>query len=376
MLDESPTPQQLTTYNFYRGRVALYAILKALGLRRGDEVAVQAFTCVAVPEGVMATGATPVYIDTGTDSVNMDPQDLDRKLTTKTRAIVVQHTFGIPADMEAILSVAEARGIPVIEDCCHALRSHYKGRRLGSLGAAAFYSFEWGKPVVAGVGGSAVINDGDLREQVAKVYNDFSQPAAGNRLRMDVQYWFFNLLYRPSFYWPVRSLFHRLSDLGVAESNYNPVQADGKLADDFRFQMISSVRRRLLRKLDNLEYSTNHRQHVAEKLASGIVHPIYGNVAVPRMSEVVYARFPLWIDEKQQLLLAARKHNIEIAEWYATPIHPLEPHEWGAVGYQAGSCSEAERAARRIISLPTHEKTSPDNVNRITDFLNEFARSR
>ncbi|HIE26284.1 TPA: hypothetical protein EYP66_03250, partial [Candidatus Poribacteria bacterium] len=86
---------------FFRGRVALYAILKALNIGPGDEVATQAFTCVAVPEGIMASGARPVWVDIEVDGYNMDAEDLRRKLTLRTRAIIVQHTYGIPADMDS-----------------------------------------------------------------------------------------------------------------------------------------------------------------------------------------------------------------------------------------------------------------------------------
>ena len=144
---------------YFRGRVALHAILNGLGIGSGDEVALQAFTCVAVPEGIMATGARPVWIDIESDGYNMAPESLESRITPRTSAIVVQHTYGIPADLERILSIAERHQIPVIEDCCHTLASTYHGKPVGSFGVASFYSFEWGKPLVAGIGGAAVVND-------------------------------------------------------------------------------------------------------------------------------------------------------------------------------------------------------------------------
>ena len=149
---------RLTQCTYYRGRVALAAILKSLGVGRGDEVVIQAFTCVAVPEGVMASGARPVYADIEPGGCNVDPASLEERITSRTRAIVLQHTFGIPAQMDRVMLIAERAGIPVIEDCCHALASQFDGRLLGSIAVARFYSFEWGKPLVARLGGAAVAN--------------------------------------------------------------------------------------------------------------------------------------------------------------------------------------------------------------------------
>ena len=105
--------QQLT---YYRGRVALAALLKGLGVGAGDSVAIQAFTCLAVPEAVLATGATPLYVDIEQDRFNMDPPCLAERATASTKAIVVQHTFRIPARMDRIVAIASQHDIPIIED--------------------------------------------------------------------------------------------------------------------------------------------------------------------------------------------------------------------------------------------------------------------
>src|SRR5207302_769094 len=116
---------------YYRGRVALYDILRRLRVGPGDEVLLQAFTCVAVPEAIMATGATPVWVDLAANSVNLDPTDLAAKINPRTRAVIVQHTFGVPADLDAILPVVERHGLPLVEDCCHSLASAHRERALG-----------------------------------------------------------------------------------------------------------------------------------------------------------------------------------------------------------------------------------------------------
>ena len=106
---------RLTEFTFLRGRVGLYALLKALGVKKGDEVAIQSFSCIAVPEGVLAAGAKPIYIDIEKNGFNMDPEDLLRKINFRTKAIVIQHTYGIPAQIGRLCNIAKKNNIPVIE---------------------------------------------------------------------------------------------------------------------------------------------------------------------------------------------------------------------------------------------------------------------
>ncbi|MCC9078804.1 DegT/DnrJ/EryC1/StrS aminotransferase family protein [Litorilinea aerophila] len=354
---------------FYRGRVALYAILRSLGVEDGDEVVVQAFTCVAVPEGIMATGARPVWVDIEANGYNIDPEDLRRKLTSCTRAIIVQHTYGIPANMEGILAVAEEAEIPVIEDCCHTLVSTYKGKQVGSFGVASFYSFEWGKPIVAGIGGSAVVNDPVLCERLHDAYTNYRVPGIIKAVRIQLQYYAFGLLYRPRLYWPVRALFRRLGAIGLAESNYNPVSSDN-IAEDFSLRMIPSLQERLKRKLAGIDAYTQHCRRVADEYrkrirSDAIIHPVY-----PDGVDVVFARYPLRVSNKVNLLKAARKANVELSDWYTTPVHPLQGDELKLVHYEPGSCPNAEKRCEEVVALPTHSAVSTRDVNRAVNFLN------
>jgi dTDP-4-amino-4,6-dideoxygalactose transaminase len=227
----------LTELTYFRGRVALYAILKALGIEKQDEVAIQGFTCIAVPEAVMAAGARPLYIDVESDGVNMKAKDLSDKITSRTRAIVVQHTFGIPADMDGITAVAHKYGIPIIEDCCHTLTSTYKGKRVGTFGIASFYSFEWGKPIVVGIGGSALINNANIKKVALQQYQSYRDPSGVTEMKIEAQYLAFNILFRPSMYWKVRSIFRALSNLGIVEGNYHPLNTGGEISSEFNLKL-------------------------------------------------------------------------------------------------------------------------------------------
>lgn len=356
---------------YYRGRVALRALLKALGIGPGDEVALQAFTCVAVPEGIMAAGARPLYIDIESDGLNMDAADLQRKLTPQTKAIVVQHTFGIPAEMDALMPVASRAGIPVIEDCCHTLESSYRGRAAGTFGLGAFYSFEWGKPVVVGIGGAARLNDEALAARVRSEYSAYLEPPRWKVARLQVQYAAHCILYRPSLFWPVRTLYHRLGSLGAAESNYNPIQA-GRIAGDFSWRMAAPLQSRLRRKLGRLAELTRHSREVAAQYQNGLRSPSVRLPTIPGGCDWVPCRFPLRAVDKPSLLRKARAANVELAEWYATPIHPLKREEWPLIHYQPGSCLAAEQRCVEIVTLPTHPTVSRADVRRAVNFINSL----
>src|ERR1022692_1606882 len=174
--------------HFLRGRIAMCAILKALGIGRGDEVIIQAFTCVAVPCPVLATGAEPVFADIDASTFNLDPSSVEERITARTRAIVVQHTFGIPADMDSILRIARSRGIYVIEDCCHTLASSYRGARVGTLGDAAFSAYRWGKPLVLGIGGTAIIHAEEPRKRMREISRSSRIPGALATARIRAEY--------------------------------------------------------------------------------------------------------------------------------------------------------------------------------------------
>ncbi|MEK9149797.1 MAG: DegT/DnrJ/EryC1/StrS family aminotransferase, partial [Candidatus Desantisbacteria bacterium] len=150
--------------SFWKGRVALYAILKALGIGEGDEVLVEGFTCVVVPNAVIFAGAKPVYVPPDPKTYNMDISQIESKITSKTKAIIVQHTFGLPSDMDSTLDIAKRHNLRVIEDCAPALGADYKGRKVGTFGDAAFFSSQWSKVISTGLGGVAVTNDPEIGE--------------------------------------------------------------------------------------------------------------------------------------------------------------------------------------------------------------------
>ncbi len=356
---------------YFRGRVALYALLKALNVGPGDNVAIQAFTCIAVPEAISATGALPVYVDIEPGGFNMAAGDLECKLTPNTRAIVVQHTYGIPADMDRIMRVANLHSIPVIEDCCHTWDSKYNNARVGSFGVGSFYSFEWGKPVVAGIGGCLRINSQALLDKIQGAYADYRVPGWLSQIRIEVQYCAFSLLYRPAFYWPLRSIFHTLGAVGLAESNYNQF-GQGLVADDFSYRMTPGVKRRMHKKLSYLDSLTQHSLWVTKQYETSIRSAVISHPILSASSHAIFARYPLLAVNKIELLAAARKAHVELSDWYNQPVHPVPNQHAASVCYEVGSCPQAEKICSQVITLPTHPSVKQRDIDRAIRFLNEI----
>lgn len=148
---------------------ALHLILAAMGIGAGDEVIVPAFTWVATANVVLYCGARPVFVDVDRKTFNMDPARVAEKITSRTKAIILVHLFGLCADVDAI--EASAPGIPLIEDAACAVGSAYKGRWAGSLGHAAAFSFHPRKSITTGEGGMVTTGDDDLADKVKMLRN-------------------------------------------------------------------------------------------------------------------------------------------------------------------------------------------------------------
>ena len=152
------------------GSAALRVALAALGLKRGDEVITQSFTFVATIEAILEAGGTPILTEVD-KSLNMDFQDLEAKITGKTKMIIPVHMLGVPARMDEIMGVARKKNIPVLEDSCQACGSSYRGKKTGSIGAMGTYSFDYVKTLTVGEGGMVATNDKKLYD-LAGYYHD------------------------------------------------------------------------------------------------------------------------------------------------------------------------------------------------------------
>src|SRR5262245_32384324 len=141
------------------GRMAFLYLLRALDLPAGSEIVCPALTFWVIPEIARAAGLRPVFADVDPRTFTLDPGDLERVITERTRAVVPTHLYGLPCDMDRISAIADRHGLAVIEDCAHALGARYRGRPVGPFGDAAFFSLQLLKPLNTCGGGIGVAND-------------------------------------------------------------------------------------------------------------------------------------------------------------------------------------------------------------------------
>lgn len=147
------------------GTVSLHLQLEALGIGDGDEVIVPTFTYVASVNAITYTGATPVFVDSDPDYWNLDPTKIEALINERTKAIMVVHLYGHPADMDPIMEIAGRHGLHVVEDAAEAHGAEYKGRKVGTFGIAGSFSFFGNKIITTGEGGMVVTDDAEFAER-------------------------------------------------------------------------------------------------------------------------------------------------------------------------------------------------------------------
>jgi dTDP-4-amino-4,6-dideoxygalactose transaminase len=225
-------------FSFWKGRAGLYAILKAMGITGGDEVILPGYTCVVVPGAIRHAGATPVYADIRAADYNIDPASVENLITSRTRAVIAQHTYGIPADIEALASLASAHNLALIEDCAHVLvGSQHRNRFLGTFGDAAFFSSQWSKPYTTGLGGMVVTSDRELSARLRSLQREFRRPPRMQALRLRTQYALYRRFFKPELFWSGQRYFHLLSRLGLFVGSSSTSELNGGQPCDLSWTM-------------------------------------------------------------------------------------------------------------------------------------------
>lgn len=369
---ELDLPTEATAHGFYRGRVGMSALLACLDLAPDTIIAIQAFTCRAVPDAIKVSGFEPVYVDIEPGGVNMSPEALAATVDDRTRVVVVQHTYGIPAQIDAIAKFCADTGRHLIEDCCHSITSTLDGRRVGSFGVGGFTSFEWGKELIVGVGGAAWANDPAVARRLAQHWSTLGTPSAVIAARQSIQLHAFHLLYRPTTYWALKRAFAVLGRVGAIESNAVPQGTEEPDAAEYDQRLHPWAARRLSRAVRGLTEASSARQRLCATYRERIVNPATAHVEVPAGAAGGWVRYPLRVPAKARLLQEARRRRVELADWYATPVDPLPEHDAEAVGYRAGSCPNAERLCEEVVTLPGNGSRDSGHTRRAVDLINEW----
>ncbi len=363
-------------FSFWKGRVALYAILKAMDIGPGDEVILPGYTCVVDVNPIIYLGAKPIYVDIEPVTFNMNVELLEGKITPRTKVIIAQHTYGYPCDMDAIMNIADKNGIAVIEDCCPAFGSKYKSKTVGTFGKAAYFSFQWNKPYTTGLGGMVLANDSELAEKIESLCEkELCKPSKKEFLMLAAQLAVYRAFIYPRTTAFAEALFRYLTKKGVVvgSSKFDEC-AGGPVAPNFFKAMSTAQARSGLRQLKKVEWNIAHRKKMAQlydQLLEEKGWPTRQYNA--SIMDPVMVRYPVRITEKEQALAKAGKAGIELGNWFNSPLHQIET-SLRAYDYEIGMCPEAEKASDEVVNLPLHPRANEKTAKRTVEFITRFTK--
>jgi perosamine synthetase len=353
-------------FSFSAGRVGLYALLQAMRIGPGDDVLLQVPTHMVVANAVRYTGARPVYVDCRLDTYGMDLDEAERLVTPRTKALLIQHTFGIPTDLDAALDLANRHGLEVIEDCVHALGAGYDGRQVGSFGRAAFFSTEETKTISTTMGGMAVTDDAELAASIEAFQASCSWPARSTTSRYLFELVLYHALTEPHLHRYVRELYELVGERNPLPGPTTNEEARGLKPRNYE-QRLSNAQAALgLRQLRSLDANVAHRRAVADRYTSRLSELGIRPYEAPAKAQPALVRYPVRVRNRTATLRAVGPHAA-LGTWFTSVLQEsLSP---SYCDYVEGSCPEAESAARQLVNLPTNPRVTARDVEAITSAL-------
>lgn len=307
------------------GTTALHLALVVLGLQPGDEVLIPTVTYIATANAVRYCGATPVLVDVCPDTMNIDPSDLARHITPKTKGIIPVHLYGHPAEMAAIMEFAKMHGLFVLEDAAEAHGAEFMGKRVGAFGNCATFSFFGNKIITTGEGGMITTNEDELATKL-RLYR-------GQGMDPTRRYWF-----------PVIGYNYRMTNIQAAIG---------------------------LAQMENINQAISDREQIASWYNEALT-PLANQIVLPVQSQWakhVYWMYTIFLREgdeakRDAVMQLLNEMGIETRPVFY-PMHVLPPYE------QVSTFPVADFWAQRGINLPTHQMLTRDDVSHISNSLNK-----
>jgi len=337
--------------SFSSARVGFYGLLNALKVCPGDEVLLQVPTHIVVVNAIRYTGARPVFVDCDPSTYNMDLEQAERKITPRSKVLVIQHTFGIPVDMDMALSLASRHGLTLIEDCVHALGAKYDGKMVGSFGKAAFFSTEETKTISTTMGGMVVTDDADLAMKMRRFQESCPWPSKGLIARYVLKLLIYHVLTQPTLHRYMRALYELCGRRHPLPKPTSSEEERG-LRPRVYEQRLSNVQAVLgLRQLHRLESNLSHRRVTADLYMKHLSKLDFRVPKPPAKAEPAYVRFPLWVADRAALVKSTTSCLV-MGLWFTSVLQEAVSPECG--DYPAGSCPQAEDVAAHLVNLPTH----------------------
>lgn len=353
------------TFALNSGRSCLYLLLRAFGIKKGDEILLQAFTCSAVPAPILWHGAQPIYVDVDADTLTLDTLDLEKKITPRSKGIIVQHTFGQAAHLHSILQIARKHHLFVIEDCAHSIGNEYHGQKLGTFGDAAFLSFGRDKVISCVYGGMILTRDAELGQKLRALIQETPFPSL---------FWIKQQLLHPilmncilrTYTFGGKFLLVLLQHLKILSKAISKVEYHGGQPGYFPRKLPNVLAALALHQFRKLERFQEHRRKISLYYDSAL-EPL--RVIRPKSNaSTSLLRYTIRTPRAHEILEKAKRRGILLGDWYTKVIAP-EKVDLQAFSYRNGSCPVAQRLSEETLNLPTHINIREKDAQRIVRFL-------
>ena len=314
----------------------------------------------------MKTGATPVYVDID-ENFCTDPKDAKKKITSQTKAIIIQHTFGQAAQLDELLSFAKEHKIFTIEDCAHSFGTRHKGKLTGTFADIGILSFGSDKVLSCVRGGAAITADETLGKQLQAV----QQRLPKLPLHIVAQH----LLHYPFFFvgraWyglgVGKILLALAKKLHLTNRIIDPIEKRGEFPVYAPATFAPVFARLLLPQLAEVDEQNEQRREIAALYRAGLQN-ISGIILPPEDEESIYLRYTIRVSDPERIEKLAKAQGMYLGDWYRTVIAPKDCAP-GISGYVSGSCPRAELYAPQSLNLPTDRHISEADAQHIISFL-------
>lgn len=346
------------------GRSALQLALTAAGVEQGDEVILQAFTCVVVANAITNLGATPVYVDCGPDYV-LNPELLEKAVTSRTKAVIAQHTFGMPTNMTKVMGIARQHNLKVIEDCAHSLGGYHEGKLLGTFGDLAMFSFGSDK-VISGVRGGMIITNeqvlGDRIQALQAKLPNFHKIKELQHLLHPIYFYVGKKMY----HWGVGKVkLYLAKKLHLINRIIENSEKQGKVPAYFPAKLPVRLANLALNQIKHLDDWNAKRQANAAFYEAALKNKKSVQSTGTRST---WLRFPVQVADAPAIRAKAKARQIILGDWYTTPIAPADALPQAAK-YTPGTCDLAEKLGQGIINLPTDPHLTQADLERVVSLF-------
>jgi dTDP-4-amino-4,6-dideoxygalactose transaminase len=361
---------------FWRGRVALWTILRACGLQEGDEVILPAYTCDMVPVAVKFAGGECVYVDVEPGGFNPSPKQIADSVTSKTKAIICQHTYGIHQPVHKLSALISNRPITLIEDCCQLISSDSDRDTIAIIGDAAFFSTQWSKPFSTGLGGMAVFSNDRLYAESQNILATFSQKGNRQRARsLVLQLLLYRLTVRPKTKAMIASLYRWAQRVGMIKGTTTAEEFDGRMPSDYLSGAVNVQAVIGKKQLEQWDENVKHRRMLTEFYLKHL--PELGiDIAPMKTGEEKPALWavPLFVENVGQVLSRAGRLGLPVVSWFGPPPGHIVPPTAKRFDYRIGQCPRSEWLVAREIHLLTSPEVTLRQAEKTIKLIKQYGR--